>query len=231
MDMSSSTREFNRNSEKAEKALRQLFRKSEQKIERDLRKERPRLFRALAEFANIRADEKAWAHFEKRWPKFFPSAEYERAKENSSQSVRDYPRWLHRVWLGDQAPLLQLLGIKAEPQMPGNTSPVLSIHLILAQFFADWDEGVFRYHGMCAFQRALYLLFLESWRARVCERCDEKFIARRKAQKYCMKDCSDAAQREVKSRWWAEHGDKWRKKRKGVKSKRKGRKNGDPKTR
>jgi hypothetical protein len=231
MDIPSSTHEMYDESEKAEKALRQLFRKSERGIERDLRKERPRLFRALGEFANIRSDRKAWSHFRKRWPNFFPKGEYERAEGNASRSVRDYPRWLHHVWLGDSASLLQLLGIKSEPQMPGDTSQVLDIHLIPAQFFADWDEGIFRYRGMCSFQRALYLLFRESWRARVCERCSAKFIARRVAQRYCTTDCSDAIQRELKRRWWAEHGETWRQKRMVVKSKKKGGKNVTHKTR
>jgi hypothetical protein len=228
--MSSSIRQSDPESDKAEKSLRQLFRKSERGIERDLRKERPKLFRALAECANVRPDRKAWSHFRKRWPNFFPKAEYELA-EGDSRSVRDYPRWLHDVWLGDSAPLLQLLGIKAEPKMPGDHSQALDIHLIPAQFFADWDEGVFRYHGMCSFQRALYLLFQESWRARVCEKCDAKFIARRVAQRYCTTDCSDDIQRELKRRWWAEHGETWRRKRKVVKSKKKGGTNVTRKTR
>jgi len=231
MVVQSSTREKYPESDKAEKALRQLFLKSERSIERDLRRERPRLFRALGEFANVRSDKKAWAHFRKRWPNFFPKAEYERAERDSSRSVRDYPRWLHQLWLGDPAPLLQLLGIKAEPQVPGDTSQLLDIRLIPAQFFGDWDEGIFRYRGMCSFQRALYLLFQESWRARVCERCSAKFIAPRVAQRYCTTDCSDAIQRELKRRWWADHGEKWRQKRKVVKSKKKGGKHGARKTR
>jgi hypothetical protein len=231
MDMPSSIRERDPESDKAEKALRALVRKSELGIERDLRKERPRLFRALSEFANVRPDRKAWSHFRKRWPNFFPKAEYERAEENSSQSVRGYPHWLHQVWLGNPAPLLQLLGIKAQPKMPGDPSQVLDIHLIPSQFFADWDEGVFRYRGMCSFQRALYLLFQESWRARVCERCGAKFIARRVAQRYCTTDCSDEIQRELKRRWWAEHGERWRQRRKVSKSKKKGGKNVTRKTR
>jgi hypothetical protein len=232
MDVSSSKRNVDAESDKAaEKALGQLIRKFNRSLERDLRKERPRLFEALAEFANVRSDRKAWSHFRKRWPNFFSKAEYERAEGSVSRSVRDYPRWLHHVWLGNPAPLLQLLGIKAEPQMPGDTSQLLDIHLIPAQFFADWDEGIFRYRGMCNFQRALYLLFRESWRARVCERCSAKFIARRVAQRYCMTDCSEAIQRELKRRWWAEHGETWRQERKVVKSKKKGGKNGARKTR
>lgn len=218
-------------SDKAEKALRELHRKVARGIERDLRKERPTLFRALEEFANIRPDRKAWSHFRRMWPKFFPNVEYERAEENASRSVRAYPRWLHQVWLGNSESLLLLLGVKAEPQIPGLSSQVLDIHLMPAQFFADWNEGVLHYRGMCQFQRALYLLFRESWRARVCEKCHNRFIARRVAQKYCTTDCSEAIQRELKRTWWAEHGETWRQKRKMSKSKKKGGKNVTQKTR
>ena len=86
MDVLSSTREMYTESDKAEKALGQLFRKSERGIERDLRKERPRLFRALGEFANIRSDQRAWSHFRKLWPNFFPKAEYERAEGNRPEA-------------------------------------------------------------------------------------------------------------------------------------------------
>jgi hypothetical protein len=95
----------------------------------------------------------------------------------------------------------------------------------------DWDEGVFRYQGACDFQRALYLLFRESWRARICEKCRTKFIARRPAQKYHSTDCSESVQRELKQKWWARHGETWRKQRKESKRKRRGGQNGARKTR
>ena len=53
------------------------------------------------------------------------------------------------------------------------------------------------------------------------------FFATRKGQKYCTDSCAAYGQRLAKSRWWAEHGEEWRKKRrvkktKRAKSKRKG---------
>ena len=195
--------------------------------ERRLRGDRPRLFKALAEFANVRPDRKAWSHFRKRWPDFFPTVEYERAENDSSRSVRGYVVWLNEVWLGNTASFLQLLGIKAEPKIPGDVSPVLDIHLIPAQFFADWDERTFRYRALCDFQQALYLLFQESWRARVCKSCSAKFIAKRATSVYCTTDCSDGAKRELKRNWWARNGGKWRRERKVRKLKKaKGEKNG-----
>jgi hypothetical protein len=228
MDILSSIR---KSEAEAEKKLRELLRKFARSIERDLQKERPTLFRGLEDFANVQPGPKAWSQFKRRWPKFFPKAEYDLAEQDAPHSVRDYPRLLNQIWLGNSESLLPLLGIKAEPQIPGEPSQASDVHIIPAQFFADWDEGVLHYRGMCQFQRALYLLFRDSWRARVCEKCGTRFIARRVAQKYCTTDCSDAVQRDLKRRWWAEHGETWRQKRKVVKSKRKGEKNVTQKTR
>jgi len=216
--------------QKAEERLRHLFRQFNRTIERDLKKERPRLFRALEEFANIRSDKEAWSHFRNRWPRFFPATEYERADKCPRGSVRDYRKWLLKVWDGNSAALLPLLGIKAETPFPDEPRKVSGIRRIPAQFFLDWDEGVFRYRGMCMFHRALYLLFRESWRARTCEQCTNKFIARKVAQRYCGTDCSEKAQRKLKLKWWDEHGEKWRQGRKD-KSQAKGEKSGTRKTR
>ncbi len=39
------------------------------------------------------------------------------------------------------------------------------------------------------------------------------FFAKRKRQKYCSDSCAAYGQRQAKSRWWAEHGEEWREKR------------------
>jgi hypothetical protein len=107
-----------------------------------------------------------------------------------------------------------------------------SIRSITAYDFAlDWTTARIRYQGACDFQRALYLLHRESWRARVCERCDACFIAKREGQKYCSTDCSEEMQREVKRKWWAEHGKQWRVKKSKIESKKRGSKHGTQKTR
>jgi hypothetical protein len=218
--------------------LRKVLRRYDRKVIRDLRRDRRKLFLALGEFANIRSDAEGWAHLRKRWPNFFPESEYDQVAEGQKPSVSDYPYWLDQIWKGGETePYLRiLLGIDSAPEPADEGSPedssIVGLSSIPAQFYADWDEGVFRYQGACDFQRALYLLFLDSWRARVCEKCDTKFIAARAAQKFCSTDCSEAMQREFRRRWWAEHGETWRQKRKVVKSKKKGgKKNGARKTR
>lgn len=217
--------------------LRKVSRLYERMVMRDLRRDRRKLFLALGEFANIRSDAEGWAHFRKRWPNFFSESEYAKVAQGQKPSVFDYPHWLNQIWIGGETdPYLRiLLGIESAPEPASEGTPedawIVGLASIPAQFTADWDEGVFRYQGSCDFQRALYLLFLDSWRARVCEKCERKFIAARAAQKFCTTDCSEAMQREFRRRWWAEHGAAWREKRKESKLKKRGGKNVTRKTR
>jgi hypothetical protein len=193
-----------------------MFRKYERKLERDLQRDKWTLFEALQGFANIRPDTEGWAHFRRLWPNFFPMEVYDRAEHDLKPSVRDYPYWLDQIWSGGETePHLRILmGLDTAPdQGTPEDARIADLSTIPVEFSVDWDEGSFRYHGVCDFQRALYLLFRESWRARVCEKCSAKFIGRRAAQKYCTTDCSEAVQRELKQEWWAENGEEWRKQR------------------
>jgi|HubBroStandDraft_6_1064221.scaffolds.fasta_scaffold52635_3 hypothetical protein len=214
--------------------IRRLFREHDRKLERDLQRDKPKLFEALEHFANIGSDEERWAQFRKRWPQFFPEEEYDRAAAGSERSILGYPHWLDQIWFGGEAePHLKImLGIDDAPE---DGTPegawVADLSTIRAHFHVDWDEGAFRYRGACDFQRALYLLFRESWRARICEKCAIKFIARRVAQKYCSTDCSESIQRELKQKWWAEHGETWRRRRKESKHKKQGEQDGTRKAR
>jgi hypothetical protein len=245
--------------------MRKAFESHDRAVERALRKDRPKLFRALEEFAMIEGDADSWKHFRRRRPDFFPEDEYNKVTglmpelrkseelasiltiafpdsdkcpdDDSSPSIRSYSYWLNQVWRGGETdPYLEImLGVRPTP-MAKDLCPEdvhqASIRSIKAYDFAlDWTTGRIRYRGMCDFQRALYLLFRESWRARVCERCDACFIAKREAQKYCSTDCSEEIQREVKRKWWAERGKALREKRSKAKSKKKGSKDGTQKTR
>jgi hypothetical protein len=57
------------------------------------------------------------------------------------------------------------------------------------------------------FQRAFYLLYRQSWRARVCPRCELFFIARRSIQKFCGTACSSGSRLASKRRWWKAVGE------------------------
>lgn len=217
--------------------VRKAFRDYERSLRRDLRRARPRLFKALGEFVNIRRDAEGWVQFRKRWPSFFPDSEYDKVARGQRPSVFDYPYWLNQIWIGGETePYLPIMmGIKDAPapaeDLTDDERWSLGLATLPAEFALDWDAGTFRYHGSCDFQRALYLLLLDSWRARVCEKCEAKFIAARAAQKFCSTDCSESMQREFRRRWWAEHGAAWREKRRGSELRKKGGENVAHKTR
>jgi hypothetical protein len=215
--------------------VRRVFQEYERRLDRELRRDKRKLFEALEEFANIRPDVKGWGQFRKRWPNFFPGEEYDRVLEGSKPSIVGYPYCLDQLWIGTDSPMKIMLGIDTAQYRVDELQPeemwIAGLASIPAEFDVEWDEGVFRYRGACDFQRALYLLFLESWKARVCEKCSTKFIARRVAQKYCSTECSGSMQRELKQKWWAEHGKAWRRQRRASQQKGKGEKHGAHKTR
>ena len=217
--------------------MRRFFEQAERKRERQLQKDRWKLFRALEELAAIRGDKESWAHFQKRWPDFFPEWEYERVANGETPSVADYPDWIEQIWVGgeDQPYLGIMLGIQPTPKLedldPEEAAAAYLSSMRPLLFQLDWTTNSIRYSGSCDFQRALYLLYRESWRARVCEVCEARFIAKRTAQKYCSTDCSESMQREVKKKWWAQHGKEWRDERKTPTPKKKGGKDGTQKAR
>ena len=95
--------------------LKRIFQKYDRKLERELQRDRRKLFQALEEFANIRSDKEGWAHFRKRWPKFFPGEEYDRVAKDLKPSIADYPYCLVRLWIGTDSPLRLMLGIDTAP--------------------------------------------------------------------------------------------------------------------
>jgi len=66
------------------------------------------------------------------------------------------------------------------------------------------------------FEQALMFLVKAGRRARYCANpeCPAPFFfLKRKNQRYCSEVCAAPAQREMKRRWWVEHGPAWRKER------------------
>lgn len=78
--------------------------------------------------------------------------------------------------------------------------------LPLAHFWPDWGSGAIRYVSHIDFQHAIWRIFRESWRTKVCPHCSRYFIAQKSAQMYCSSDCSRAAHQESSLRWWREKG-------------------------
>lgn len=74
-----------------------------------------------------------------------------------------------------------------------------------------WGCGDFYLVPRNDFQRAFYLLFRQSWRARVCPRCKMFFVARRPKQAFCGTVCSAGSRLASKRKWWRSIGRKNRK--------------------
>ena len=70
------------------------------------------------------------------------------------------------------------------------------------------------------FEQALSYLVKYANKARYCANPEcpaPYFFVQRKNQRYCSEICAAPAQRELKRRWWAEHGEEWRAARQGKK--------------
>ena len=89
-----------------------------------------------------------------------------------------------------------------------------------SSFLPEWGAGMVRFISRNDFQRAVWLLFQESWRAKLCAMCGRYFIAAKPAQGYCSPKCSNQAHRSGSSRWWKEKGAENRKTRMRIARKR-----------
>jgi len=89
--------------------------------------------------------------------------------------------------------------------------------LLLLPNRVDWPRGELVYNWPSDLQKDLHLLLKQSRLARVCANPDcgsPYFVARKVDGRYCSTDCADAMQNVWRSRWWREHGNEWREKRK-----------------
>jgi hypothetical protein len=80
-----------------------------------------------------------------------------------------------------------------------------------------WMAGDLAYIPSNEFQTALYLLFQESWRAKVCAKCSTYFVASKPAQLYCGTACSGGVKRARTLKWWRAKGAAMRQAKKGRK--------------
>jgi hypothetical protein len=80
-----------------------------------------------------------------------------------------------------------------------------------------WPSSDFFVEPKNDFQRAFYHLFRQSWRARLCPRCEDNryFIAQKAKQKFCGTRCSAGNRLASKRKWWREQGRKARARQRG----------------
>jgi hypothetical protein len=75
-----------------------------------------------------------------------------------------------------------------------------------SQVLPEWRKGRFEFVPTGDFQSSVYVLLSESWRAKVCRRCERYFIADKPAQVFCSPDCSNKNKHEGGRRYWHEKG-------------------------
>lgn len=206
------------------------------------------LFAGLEAFANLGNSLEEYQAFISAHPTFWPVEL--RNKENEALgwghdedshvltiTFRDY---LRRVWRGEQSAhygqvLKILLGLEVETageDLNADHYYAASLTFVekshpgyrhaLPVIIVDWALGEFSYEPLNDFQRAVYALWRESWRARICPECGRAFIAAKPPQLYCSPTCSTAARRKRDLALWRATGDARRRKRRGRSVRKKG---------
>jgi hypothetical protein len=74
----------------------------------------------------------------------------------------------------------------------------------------NWRSGDIQYAFDTDFQRALYALMRQSWRARICRVCAKYFIAIKSASQYCSTRCAGDAKQERDRVYFRQEGSKKR---------------------
>jgi hypothetical protein len=140
-----------------------------------------------------------------------------------TQFFQMYRRWLRALWWGkkikegsygarlrmeNERVLEILLGLWPDhlAGLPGGRESWLPP----ARIFPILRTGRFGYEASCEFQWAVYYLFRERWRAKVCGRCRRCFVADKQRQIYCGVECSALAEKLRKLAWWHRSGKDWR---------------------
>jgi hypothetical protein len=200
------------------------------------RQDQKRLFLALTEMANLRGDPAAFERFLKRWPGFVHVDEGAYQLKRGEKVPHKFGALVERrealrtIWRGDAFTLRNLLLPTDPPEelrgeyFDRNLAPDEPRSGVMwdTQIGLDWQRGQFIYEPRTEFQKALYHLFRQSARAKVCGNRDclaPYFIADKTIQRYCSDACAQVFQQAWKRKWWAEHGDIWRRSRKKLKRK------------
>jgi hypothetical protein len=195
------------------KVVRLLLRESRKRLLFDLANLRP---------VHLQAGDPACAQFWKRWP-YFPRERTEALlglcdelrKVWRPDTTLTEKRTILQRWLGEMpkilAPQQGFAGL-AEAEKPLLVTLRRDEPIIPASLRASLVWGV---SSECS-------------RFAYCANKDcphPYFLRERRTQRYCSEDCAEPAQKKFKRDWWAEHGDKWRrkhKKRKAKKSRKRG---------
>src|SRR6266849_335543 len=193
-------------------------------------KGRARLFAGLQALVNVDDSMPGYEALSQQWPTFWPEGHQESdwLRQQHPKFI-DYRDKLRRLWSGklDETQLgviAYLLGLITSEEVdslfftgpeglaelwfhradkPSSSGAVSSSHSLILPV---WGSIEVRFIARGDFEAALWALFRESWRARVCGQCERYFIAEKGAQKYCRTGCYGDAKRGQRMAWWNETG-------------------------
>jgi hypothetical protein len=195
------------------------------------------LLLALRELANLLDEPASFERFARRHPAFIhvPTDDLPYSLSVPMTGIPSLPNrflnmWqtredLRQVWRGHSDKLAAILLPAVPPPelsaeelnryVSKNQSDTAGDWQWPPQIKVDWQRSQFVYVPRTEFQKAVFALFRQSARAKVCANPDcvaPYFIAGKASQRYCSDACAQVFQREWKRRWWKERGKKWRRK-------------------
>ena len=140
--------------------------------------------------------------------------------------MRDYLRW---VWKREDVrgiTLRTLLGLDPRCPFPGlrhkpfpaDEMVGISLRFKGAQgsipvpsISPNLQTGEIEYRPQTCFQQAMFALLKNGWRARVCDDCDQFYVADKQAQRYCSTRCGKERKKRYDRRYWQTRGNAKRK--------------------
>jgi hypothetical protein len=189
--------------------------------------ERERLFAGLEALVNVGDDPGDYQDFLRAWPGFWandPRSQQEgRFKEYRdklrdlwSGSLREEQRRLSVVayllglidaeevkslWFSGPEAVFELM--LRRPNEPSSASTAVFSQCAILPL---WGSVEVRFLPRGDLEKALWVLFRESWRAKICGQCRSYFIADKPAQTYCSPACNGAAKKGQRLAWWNKAG-------------------------
>jgi hypothetical protein len=189
----------------------------------------PELIRGLVDLANLRDDPAAFERFHKRWhmladvyeetegthcihetgipPRFWLIFDRRQGLRDIWKQEEDHAAYLRDFLMPEDPPE----ELRAKGYVGARDDE--SGYLWGSPFALDWNRSRIIYQPETEFQRAVYALFRKSALGKVCKNpnCPAPyFVARKATQRYCSDKCAEVFQQEWKRKWWAQHGNEWR---------------------
>jgi hypothetical protein len=194
------------------------------------------LERFLVELANLQVDLEAIKRFRERFRAFIPvydqkwMASFTEEKDEIAKKLSALPGDVNIEEIGESAWIvtikLILNNLWTEPDSRQKEWGVFAFRYALYRWGDDTATGgsifsilhdptrPFRVPPPTPFEQALSYLIKVGDKARYCANPEcpaPYFFVTRKNQRYCSEICAAPAQRELKRKWWSEHGGEWRK--------------------